>query len=75
MLHIKRILQRLRGAARRPESTEPPPPGLRPAVARGQRPQPLHRGRERIKETYTSHWDLDYLTEDERRELEESLRS
>jgi len=33
-------------------------------------PEPLHRGRRRLKETYTSHWDLDYMP---REELEEVL--
>lgn len=28
-------------------------------------PEPLHRGRRRLKETYTSHWDLDYMPRDE----------
>lgn len=36
-----------------------------------QRPQALHRGRRRLKETYTSHWDLDYLP---REEMERILR-
>lgn len=36
----------------------------------GQTPEELHRGRHRIKETFTSHWDLDYLP---REEMEEQL--
>lgn len=28
-------------------------------------PDDLHRGRRRIKETFTNHWDLDYLPRDE----------
>ena len=36
-----------------------------------QRPEELHRGRRRLKETYTSHWDLDYLS---REEMERILR-
>ncbi len=31
----------------------------------GDTPEDLHRGRHRIKETFTSHWDLDYLPRDE----------
>ena len=36
----------------------------------GETPDDLHRGRHRIKETFTSHWDLDYMP---REELEEVL--
>ena len=36
----------------------------------GETPDDLHRGRHRLKETYTNHWDLDYLP---REELEEEL--
>lgn len=36
----------------------------------GETPEDLHRGRHRLKETYTSHWDLDYMP---REELEEVL--
>ncbi|EKF73733.1 hypothetical protein A11A3_12243 [Alcanivorax hongdengensis A-11-3] len=36
-----------------------------PAHGSDQDPQPLHRGRRRLKETFTSHWDLDYLPRDE----------
>ena len=36
----------------------------------GEAPDDLHRGRHRLKETYTNHWDLDYLP---REELEEEL--
>lgn len=36
----------------------------------GDTPEDLHRGRHRLKETYTSHWDLDYMPRDE---LEEAL--
>ncbi|MBQ25641.1 MAG: hypothetical protein CL546_11965 [Alcanivorax sp.] len=32
-------------------------------------PEPLHRGRRRLKETYTSHWDLDYMPRDELEEV------
>lgn len=30
----------------------------------GETPAPLHPGRRRLKETFTSHWDLDYLPRD-----------
>ncbi|ERP89231.1 hypothetical protein A15D_00333 [Alcanivorax sp. MD8A] len=36
----------------------------------GDTPDDLHRGRHRYKETFTNHWDLDYLS---REELEEIL--
>lgn len=36
----------------------------------GDTPEDLHRGRHRIKETFTSHWDLDYMP---RGELEDVL--
>ena len=31
------------------------------AIPSAEESAPLHRGRRRIKESYTSHWDLDYL--------------
>lgn len=31
----------------------------------GETPQDLHRGRRRLKETFTNHWDLDYLPREE----------
>ena len=31
----------------------------------GETPEDLHRGRHRLKETFTNHWDLDYLPRDE----------
>lgn len=33
-------------------------------------PEELHRGKRRLKENYTSHWDLDYLP---RKELDEIM--
>ena len=36
----------------------------------GKTPDDLHHGRHRLKETYTNHWDLDYLP---REEMEEEL--
>ena len=36
----------------------------------GDTPEDLHRGRHRIKETFPSHWDLDYMP---REELEDVL--
>ncbi|MEQ3724557.1 hypothetical protein [Alcanivorax sp.] len=35
----------------------------------GETPEDLHRGRHRLKETYTSHWDLDYMPRDELEEV------
>lgn len=53
------------------EDSEPEPP-LPPDIgehhaAHGSEedPEQLHRGRRRLKETYTSHWDLDYLSREE----------
>ena len=31
------------------------------AVPGVEEPEPLHQGKRRLKENYTSHWDLDYL--------------
>ena len=31
------------------------------AVPQTDEPEPLHQGKRRLKESYTSHWDLDYL--------------
>jgi hypothetical protein len=31
------------------------------AVPGSVEPEPLHQGKRRLKESYTSHWDLDYL--------------
>ena len=31
----------------------------------GDTPENLHRGRRRLKETFTNHWDLDYLPREE----------
>jgi hypothetical protein len=31
------------------------------AVLQADEPEPLHQGKRRLKESYTSHWDLDYL--------------
>lgn len=32
-------------------------------------PAELHKGRRRLKETYTSHWDLDYMPREEMERL------
>ncbi len=49
------------------ETLDPEPLDYHPAHE-GETPDDLHRGRHRIKETFTSHWDLDYMP---REELEE----
>ncbi|WP_394753556.1 hypothetical protein [Crenothrix sp.] len=41
------------------------------AVPSPEEPKELHKGRRRVKESYTSHWDLDYLP---REEAEKILR-
>jgi len=40
------------------------------AIPSAEESAPLHSGRRRIKESYTSHWDLDYLP---RKEVDEIL--
>ncbi|SOC26980.1 hypothetical protein SAMN05877962_12744 [Alloalcanivorax xenomutans] len=39
------------------------------AAHAGDEPEDLHRGRHRLKERYTSHWDLDYLSQEDLDEL------
>jgi len=47
-----------------PVSPEDSPPET--AAVPGQKEsKPLHPGKRRIKEVFTSHWDLDYLPRDE----------
>lgn len=70
---IKRALGLAPDNASHPESQQPPPADYgeeNPAHGMDEDPEELHRGRRRLKETYTSHWDLDYLP---REELEEVL--
>ncbi|WP_228548445.1 hypothetical protein [Alloalcanivorax profundimaris] len=65
------LMDRLRRLFRRRPEPEPPSRPPPPAMGEesgahgGDDPEPLHRGRRRLKETYTSHWDLDYLPRDE----------
>jgi len=40
------------------------------AVPQAEEPEPLHQGKRRLKESYTSHWDLDYLP---RKEVDEII--
>lgn len=47
-----------------PENT-PPEPSETAAVPGQEESKPLHPGKRRIKEVFTSHWDLDYLPRDE----------
>ena len=64
MDRLRRLFQR----PPEPDTPSPPPPperGEEGAAHGGDDPEPLHRGRRRLKETYTSHWDLDYLPRDE----------
>ena len=37
-------------------------------------PEDLHRGRRRLKESHTSHWDLDYMSREEMEKLAEASR-
>lgn len=39
------------------------------AIPSAEESAPLHSGRRRIKECYTSHWDLDYLPRNEADEI------
>lgn len=67
-----RCLRKILRRGKRPEPEAPPGDGSGGAAhPSGPAPEPLHRGRRRLKETYTSHWDLDYLPRDE---LERRLR-
>jgi|TARA_R100001143_G_scaffold15619_2_gene17873 hypothetical protein len=37
-------------------------------------PEDLHRGRRRLKESHTSHWDLDYMPREDMEELAKANR-
>ncbi len=37
-------------------------------------PEDLHHGRRRLKESHTSHWDLDYMSREEMEKLAEATR-
>lgn len=37
-------------------------------------PEDLHRGRRRLKESHTSHWDLDYMSREDMEELARANR-
>ena len=52
-------------------------PAQTAAVPGRAEPQELHRGKRRLKETYTSHWDLDYLPREEMEKIiaDESKRN
>lgn len=63
---LKRLFQR----RARPEQADGSGAG-NSAVHPGAEPAQLHRGRRRLKESFTSHWDLDYLP---REEVERLLR-
>jgi hypothetical protein len=45
------------------------------AVPGPEEPKALHPGRRRIKENYTSHWDLDYLPRKEVDKIMEEVQS
>ena len=68
----QRLIESVKGLFRRqePPEQEPEPPYAHlgehhGAHASDDDPEDLHRGRRRLKETYTSHWDLDYLPREE----------
>jgi hypothetical protein len=65
---VYRLLQTDSNAERLPAAEEKPISTA--AVPSKEESTPLHVGRRRIKESYTSHWDLDYLP---RKEVEEIL--
>lgn len=65
---FKRLLKTVRGDA---NPIETPDNSTHTAAVPAQiEPQELHHGRRRLKENYTSHWDLDYLP---RKDMEEIM--
>ncbi|MDX1804285.1 MAG: hypothetical protein R3292_09390 [Alcanivorax sp.] len=67
---LKRWLGRqYNGAEHEASEPSPPVPDYHPAHGSDDEPQALHRGRRRLKENFTSHWDLDYLPREEVEEL------
>ena len=58
-----RLLKTIGDAENLPEAD--PQPISTAAIPSAEESTPLHTGRRRIKESYTSHWDLDYLPRDE----------
>jgi hypothetical protein len=52
----------------RPDATEEDEGAAHP----GDEPESLHPGRRRLKEEFTSHWDLDYMPREELEKLEPS---
>ncbi|MED5433034.1 MAG: hypothetical protein VYE17_06750 [Pseudomonadota bacterium] len=70
---LTRLKQRIFRQKRKPSDSEAgqenPYRDYHPAHE-GETPDDLHRGRHRYKETFTNHWDLDYLS---REELEEVM--
>lgn len=65
---IKRLWARLRAQPpeRDPHRDFGEESGAHPAA---QPPEELHKGRRRLKETFTSHWDLDYMPREEMERL------
>ncbi|GEM_PF-1833228 len=66
--HLKRLWARLRGdrPARNARVDFGDESGAHPGT---HSPEELHKGRRRLKETYTSHWDLDYMPREEMERL------
>ncbi len=58
-----RLLKTIGDTENQPEAD--PQPISTAAIPSAEESAPLHTGRRRIKESYTSHWDLDYLPRDE----------
>ena len=72
---IQKLLQLFRPKSETPDEPPREPPSTQaPAVPGGPEPDTLHPGRHRIKEVFTHHWDLDYLTEAELKALEQQSR-
>lgn len=60
-----------------PEPKEPGPHahlGEHGAAHPEEDPDDLHHGRRRLKESHTSHWDLDYMSREEMEKLAEANR-
>ncbi|MCG8392199.1 MAG: hypothetical protein MI745_03870 [Pseudomonadales bacterium] len=70
MRWLSAVKEKLFPSPRRQDHDEPAhePLDYHPAHE-GDTPDDLHRGRHRLKETFTSHWDLDYLPRDEVEEI------
>lgn len=58
----------------RPSDNAPVARGEEGAAHPDQDPEDLHHGRRRLKESHTSHWDLDYMPREDMEELAKANR-